>query len=288
MGTAAAVSGDTVELLNVYAEWMSQRLALGQRAQVVVADAIPRAAHIPGIDPEPLEVTRVDGVAVIAISGFLSKHLGVFDRLFGAVSIGEIEAQVRAAAADQSINTTLLIIDSPGGSVAGMSDLADAIFEHRQIKPIAAYVSDLAASGGYYAASQADRIVADRDAIVGSIGVYVVLPDMSAAAAAEGVKVHVIRRGRFKGIETPGAAVSTEALEDLQRVVNELGDVFVADVARGRGARLPLPAVEALSDGRVHVGARAVELGLIDEIGTLTETLESLRAGSVFGRQARR
>ena len=277
-----------MELLNVYAEWMRQRLALCRRAQVVVPDVVPHAVHFPGIDQDNLELTRVDGVALIAISGFLSKHLDFFDRMFGGVSISDIEAQVRAAAADQSINATLLVIDSPGGTVAGMSDLADAIFEHRQIKPIAAYVSDLAASGGYYAASQADRIVADRDAIVGSIGVFVVLPDMSAGAEAEGVTVHVIRSGKFKAIDIPGAAISPEALEDLQRVVDDLAAIFIADVARGRGQRLPLPAVEALADGRVHVGAGAVALGLVDDIGTLTETLETLRAGSVFGSQARR
>ena len=277
-----------MELLTVYPDWMSQRLALTQRAQVVVPDVVPQAAHITGIDAEPMEVTRVDGVALITITGFLSKHLGVFDRLFGGVTIGDIEAQVRAAAADQSINASLLVIDSPGGTVAGMSDLADAILEHRKIKPIVAYVSDLAASGGYYAASMTDRIVADRDAIIGSIGVFVVLPDMSAGALAEGVTVHVIRSGQFKGIDTPGAVISPEALEDLQRVVDEMAGVFVADVARGRGQRLPLPAVEALADGRVYVGAAAVELGLIDEIGTLNETLETLRAGSVFGQQARR
>lgn len=276
-----------MDLLNVWPEWMTQRLGILGRTGVVLTEPEPRAA-LGLADPDTatsLEV--VDGVAIIQIVGFLQKHADFFSRLFGAVTIGDIVEQVRAAAADQSINATLLVIDSPGGTAAGLTDLADAIFEHRAIKPIAAYISDMAASGGYYAASQADRIVTDRDGLVGSIGTFVVLPDLSAAAANEGVKVNVVRSAPFKGNDVPGAAITDETLDDVQRLVTDMAAVFVADVARGRGDRLPMSAVQRLADGRVHVGQHAVDLGLADEVGTLDKTLDQLRAGSVFGKTRR-
>lgn len=277
-----------MDLLNVWPEWVMQRLGLLGQAEMALhgpdeTDDVPVFGT--GAPDVPLDV--VDGVALIQITGFLQKHVDFFSALFGARSIGDIMAQVDAATADGSVNSTLLIIDSPGGTAAGMTDLADSIFDHRAVKPIAAYISDMAASGGYYAASQTDRIVVDRDGIVGSIGTFIVLPDLSAAVAAEGVKVHVIKSGPFKGDDVPGTPVTDATLDELQRLVTDMAAVFIADVARGRGDRLPLSQVQTLADGRVHIGQHAVDLGLADEVGTLKKTLDQLRAGSIFGKTRR-
>ncbi len=276
-----------MELLNVWPEWVTQRLGmLGPNVTLHEPDE-PDEVPLFGPDAPDVELDVVDGVAMIQITGFLQKHVDFFSALFGARSIGDVVAQVDAAARDGSVNSTLLIIDSPGGTAAGMTDLADAIFDHRAVKPIVAYISDMAASGGYYAASQADRIVTDRDGIVGSIGTYIVLPDMSAAAAAEGVTVHVIKSGPFKGGDVPGTPVTDATLDDMQRLVTDVAAIFIADVARGRGDRLPLSKVQSLADGRVHIGQHAVDLGLADEVGTIKKTLDQLRAGSIFGKTRR-
>lgn len=275
-------------LLNVWPEWVTQRLGLLGQAEVTLHPSEePDDVPIFGPDAPDVPLDVVDGVALIHITGFLQKHVDFFSALFGAKSIGDIVAQVEAAANDGSVNSTLLIIDSPGGTAAGMTDLADAIFEHRSSKPIVAYVSDWAASGGYYAASQADRIVVDRDGFVGSIGTYIVLEDLSAAAANEGIKVHVIKSGEFKGLGVPGTPVTAAALDEMQRLVTDLSLIFIADVARGRGDRLPLSKVQTLADGRIHMGQHAVDLGLADEVGTLKKTLDQLRAGSIFGKTRR-
>lgn len=277
-----------MDLLNVWPQWITQRLGLLGRAEMSLHEPDePEGLPIFGPNAEDIHLDVVDGVAIIQITGFLQKHVDFFSALFGAVSIGDIVAQVAAAGQDGSVNSTLLVVDSPGGTAAGLTDLADAIFDHRKIKPIAAYISDMAASGGYYAASQADRIVVDRDGLVGSIGTFIVLPDLSAAAAAEGVTVHVIKSGPFKGVDVPGTPVTADVLDDLQRLVTDMAAVFIADVARGRGDRLPLSKVQTLADGRVHVGQHAVDLGLADEVGTLQKTLDLLRAGSIFGNTRR-
>ena len=277
-----------MDLLNVWPEWVTQRLGLLSHGEVQLqAPDEPDAVSVFGPDAPDVSLDVVDGVALIPIMGFLQKHVDFFSALFGARSIGDIVAQVDAAANDGSVNSTLLIIDSPGGTAAGMTDLADAIFDHRAVKPIVAYISDMAASGGYYAASQADRIVTDRDGIIGSIGTFIVLPDLSAAAAAEGVKVHVIKSAPFKGGDVPGTVVTDETLDEMQRLVTDMAAIFIADVARGRGDRLPLSKVQTVADGRVHIGQHAVDLGLADEVGTLKNTLDQLRAGSIFGKTRR-
>ena len=277
-----------MNLLNVWPEWVTQRLGLLTHGEVQLqAPAQPDDMPVFGPDAADVHLDVVDGVAIIQITGFLQKHVDFFSALFGARTIGDIVAQVEAAAGDGSVNSTLLIIDSPGGTAAGMTDLADAIFDHRSIKPIVAYVSDWAASGGYYAASQTDRIVVDRDGFVGSIGTFIVIEDLSAAAAEQGVKVHVIKSGEFKGFDVPGTPVTAAALEELQRLVTSLAAIFIADVARGRGDRLPLSKVQTLADGRIHMGQHAVDLGLADEVGTLKKTLDQLRAGSIFGKTRR-
>lgn len=225
---------------------------------------------------EPGYVIR-DGVAVIDVAGPLNKGGSLYQMVFGGYTMPELEQQVRQAAADNAVSAIMLRIDSPGGTVAGVSDLADAVYEARQAKRVVAYVSDMAASCAYYIASQADEIYADRDAIVGGIGVYLVVPDYSQMAEEQGVKVHVIKAGENKGAGVPGAPVTDEHLAEFQREVNQLNETFVDAVARGRG--WSIADVEKLNDGRVHVGRHAESLGLIDGIATFSETMERLANG---------
>lgn len=240
----------------------------------------PRVAHSETRDGG---YTIQNGVAVIDLSGAMSKYPTLFQMIFGVgQTIGDVEAQVRAAAADAAVNAILLRVDSPGGTVAGTSDLADAVFEARRKKTVYAYISDMGASAAYYVASQADRVYADADAMVGSIGVYLVVPDYSKMAEAEGVKVNVVRAGEGKGAGVPGTPVTESQLADCQREVDQLNEVFVENVARGRN--WPVERVMKLNDGRVHVGRHAQALGLIDGIRTMDETLSELM-GQSLGQQ---
>ena len=119
--------------------------------------------------------------AVISIRGVLMKSVPRWMSWWGieATSYQELKEDIETAAKDKRVESIVLEIESPGGQVSGIHDAADAIFEARKAKPVQAYVDDLCASGAYWLASQADEIVASRDAMVGSIGVYSVYVDSS-------------------------------------------------------------------------------------------------------------
>lgn len=216
------------------------------------------------------EVTD-EGVAIVSITGPMMKHLS---SLSDGTSTILARRQIRLAAADEQVRAIILKIDSPGGTVSGTFDLADDVAAAAKQKPLLAYIEDVGASAAYDVAAQANKIFANRSALVGGMGTYGVIYDQSARAAQLGVKVHVLRAGQFKGAGTPGTEITQEQLGEWQRIVDELNEFFIRGVASGR--RMALQRVRELADGRVHVGAEAVKLGLIDGVQSLDETINQL------------
>lgn len=211
------------------------------------------------------------GVATIEIFGTLMKQVSSMSRGTSTVLARQ---QLRAALNDERVQAILLHIDSPGGTVAGTKELADDVAAVAKKKPVYAYIEDLGASAAYWVASQASQVFSNEMALVGSIGTYMAVQDLSGYAAKEGVKVHVIKAGAFKGAGQPGTEITPEQLAQWQRVVDGLNSHFVASVAAGR--KLGLAAVRALADGRVHQGAEAQALGLIDGVQSFDQTLAQL------------
>lgn len=210
-----------------------------------------------------------NGVAIIDVIGTMTKYGSSFSAMrHGTVGV---QAAVRSAARDSDVRGIVIRIDSPGGSVAGTSDLGEEIAKAAQKKPVIAFIEDLGASGAYWIASQATRIVANSTAFIGSIGVYTVLYDWSAAAAQEGVKVIVVRSAEMKGMGTPGTEITPSQLADAQRVINSIHEQFVGVVMKGR--KKEREHVEQLADGRVHIASAALKLGLIDEIGDMESAI---------------
>lgn len=219
------------------------------------------------------------GVAVVPIRGSLMKQTS---SLSGGTSTVRARRQVRLAARDQEVAAILLLVDSPGGTVSGTGDLADDVAAANKQKPVVAFVEDLGASAAYWIASQARQVFANRTALVGSIGTFAVIEDLSSRAAALGIKVHVIRAGAFKGAGTPGTEITPSQLAEWQRVVDQSNAFFLEAVARGR--RLPLGRVQELADGRVHLAADAQRLGLIDGVKTLDQIVAALARPSSVNR----
>jgi signal peptide peptidase SppA len=218
----------------------------------------------------------LDGVAVIELNGPLTKHRTSFEDVVGGTSTVETRALVRDAVRDPGVRSILLRVDSPGGTVAGTSDLAAAVAEANTRKPVYAFVEDLAGSAAYWIASQARHLTANAPAEVGSIGTFAVLEDSSGQYEREGVKVHVVSTGPLKGAGVRGAPITGEQLEALRVRITDINNLFVAAVARGR--RMSEGAVRKVADGRLFVGRRAVEAGLVDEVGTF-ESAVDLAAG---------
>jgi protease-4 len=216
-----------------------------------------------------------DGVAVIDVKGTMTKYGSSLSQMrHGTIGVRKA---IRNATQNKDVKSILIFVESPGGTAQGTQDLADEVARAASKKQVTAYIEDIGASAAYWVASQADRIIANSSAMVGSIGTYGVVYDYSEMARMDGVKVHVVRAGAFKANGVKGEEVTHEALADYQRVVNEINDLFVAGITKGR--RLSNNDARALADGRIHIASRAIDMKLIDEIGGFETALNSLIVG---------
>jgi signal peptide peptidase SppA len=211
------------------------------------------------------------GVAVIPMSGPLIKGEGKL----GEVNSLQIRRAVRAAAADEAVGAIMLLIDSPGGTVAGTEELARDVRNARARKPTFAHLDDEGASAAYWIASQAEKVTANATAMVGSIGTVAVVEDLSGALSADGIKVHVVSTGAYKGAFAAGAPVLPEHLTYLQGKVDELNGHFLDWVAKGRGATPKT--VQGWADGRMWLAGEAKAMGLIDGVMQFDQAMEAAR-----------
>lgn len=224
---------------------------------------------------EPASVASDRRVAVIPMRGVLAHRMGLFEESSGGSSAEGIGRALHAAAADPSVETIVYDVDSPGGTVPGIQELAADMYALRGKKRQIAQVNSLAASAAYWLATQADEIVSTPSGSVGSIGVFAVHEDLSAALEQEGVKVTLVSAGRYKLEGNPLQALSEEGLAVMQQRVAAAYAQFVSDVARGRG--VPAATVTAgYGEGRVLSASDAMAAGLIDRIATMDETLRAV------------
>ena len=223
-----------------------------------------------------------DGVAVIRLMGPLTKY---YSSLTGGTATSLIRRDIRNATRDDRVKSIMLMIDSPGGTVAGTADLATEVAKAAAQKTVVAYIEDLGASAAYWVASQAHKVYANSTALVGSIGTYAVVWDASGAAAREGIKVHVIRAGEMKGAGEPGTEVTPAQLAEFQRIVDEMNEFFVRGVAGGR--KMTLQATRELADGRVWIGADAEKRRLVDGVRSYEEVIAELTGSTVRSARTR-
>ena len=214
-----------------------------------------------------LEITP-EGIAILPVTGTLVARSGYLAAASGLMSYGEIGDTIESAAIDPRVGGILLDIDSPGGEVGGLFDLADRIAAicKESGKPLWAVANEGALSAAYAVACCADRIVVTQTGEVGSIGVVAVHLDESAADRQAGLMWTFVHAGERKVDGNPHEPLSTRARADIQADVDVLYEHFVALVARNRS--LPPEAVRATEAG-VYRGDLAVKAGLADQVGTL-------------------
>jgi signal peptide peptidase SppA len=195
----------------------------------------------------------------------------------GGTNAEQLGSQFQTMVADPSIKAIVLDVDSPGGSVAGTSELSAMIFNARGRKPIVAQVNANAASAAYWIASAADEIVVTPSGQVGSIGVFGMHDDISKALASEGISRSLISAGKFKVEGNPFEPLGEEARAAMQARVDVAYDTFVRDVARNRGVSLTAVR-DGFGQGRMVDAAPAVTEGMADKVGTMQETLSRFGA----------
>ena len=258
--------------------WLAEPTILGQMAEAVKSRLMPEAI-VDTMSQSSASFAKVEGVAIIQIEGAMMKA----DSKFGGTSTIRIRQAIRAAVQDPEIDSILLHIDSPGGTVSGTKELADEVLSARQSKPVHAYIEDLGASAAYWVASQCETISANLTAEVGSLGVVAVIYDQSKQFERMGVKVHVVSTGKFKGAGAPGSEISADMLAEVQELVDDLHEVFMTAVLSGR--KMERAELDAIADGRVFLASKALKLGLVDAVETVDEMIGRM---ALLGAERRR
>lgn len=183
--------------------------------------------------------------------------------------------ELEDAFANNQIGAVVLSIDSPGGGVFESDEAYQKILKLKEKynKPLLVSMGSMAASGGYYIASPADKIFANRNTITGSIGVILSTYNYRELADKIGVHEEVFKSGKNKDLLNPMREVSEEERTIMQSIINESYDYFVDAVAEGR--KMDRQAVIKLADGRIYTARQAKAVGLVDEIGDLDATIQS-------------
>lgn len=251
--------------------------------ELKVSGELPDAHILAGIQAKSeIAAARVqkasqssDGsVAVLPLYGLIMQRGNMMGDISGprGTSVEQFKQQFRQALNDPSIKAIVIDVDSPGGTVSGVDELASEIFASRGKKETTAVVNCLCASAAYYIASQCSKIVASPSSQTGSIGVYAALRDESEMLAKQGVKVHLVTYGENKAAGDPRVPTSDGAIADLKEMVHAFGEQFDSAVARGR--KISATKVrESYGQGKVFTAKQAKALGMVDSVGTLDDVL---------------
>ncbi|MDF5728649.1 MAG: signal peptide peptidase SppA [Rhizonema sp. PD38] len=173
---------------------------------------------------------------------------------------------------DRNVKAIVLRINSPGGSATAAEVMHREIRLTRQIKPVVVSMGDLAASGGYWIATDSNRIFAEPNTITGSIGVFGQLFNLQKLANDHGITWDTVKTGKYADSQTVSRPKSPEELALYQRSVDRIYNLFLNKVAQGR--KLPELKVAEIAQGRVWSGTAAKGIGLIDEIGGLDSAIK--------------
>lgn len=176
---------------------------------------------------------------------------------------------------DKSVKGVLLRINSPGGVVAPSQEIYTAVKRLAGVKPVVASMGTVAASGGYYAAAPATRIMANPGTITGSIGVIMELANFEDLFSKIGVKQTSIASGKFKDAGSPFKPMTAEEKAYFEGLVQDMHAQFVTDVAAARN--MTVPVVASLADGRAMTGRQARQAGLVDDLGGYEDAMAALR-----------
>lgn len=191
------------------------------------------------------------------------------------LSSESVRSQIDKIIENPTIKGTLLIIDSPGGSVSASIEIADMIAELKEKMPVVAYVEGVMASGSYYAGMYANKIYANRGTLIGSIGVIFSGANIEELLQKIGIKSQEIAIGKYKEVGTFTRKWTLDEKNFLHDLLQESYATFVSDVAKTR--QLDIKSSKEYAEGKVFSAKKALELKLIDKIGTRNEAILELK-----------
>jgi signal peptide peptidase SppA len=260
-------------LHSVLMRWSQSVPASSQTRETVAADRAARDAR-----SMASASSSSGGIAVLPLYGVVMQRGNMVQDVSapGVTSTQVFSKALKAALQDGGVSQILIDIDSPGGSVYGVAELADEILAARKIKPIVAIANSMAASAAYWIGCSASELYVTPGGEVGSIGVWQAHQDMSAALDYAGIKTTLISAGKYKTEGNPYAALDEDATAFLQSRVDDYYGAFVAAVAKGRGVGVA-SVRDGMGQGRVLGADAALAQRMVDGIATMPEVIRKMQ-----------
>lgn len=227
---------------------------------------------------KPLEHTRTvdirsNGIAIVPVTGPIFRYANLFTRFSGGTSTQVLATDIQTALDDRSVRGVVLDVNSPGGEAAGVNELAQMIFDARSKKPIWAYVGGMGASGGYWIPSAASRVLLDKTALLGSIGVVMSYRDTRARDEKAGVRdVEIVSSSSPDKRLDPTTEIGRAK---VLKVVDDMAEVFIGAVARNRDVTRE-QVIADFGRGGLLVGENAVKAGMADGLSSLESVIAEL------------
>ena len=219
------------------------------------------------------------GTLLLVLHFFNPSSTGLFEEKIGVVSIigtisssKKISSELVKFAKDDSIRAIILRINSPGGGVGASQEIYREVQKITPQKPVVVSMGSVAASGGYYVAAPATKIVSNPGTITGSIGVFIQFVRLEELLNKIGVDLEIVKSGEFKDMGSPDRKLTQRDRDILDALIKDLQGQFVTAVASGRN--LSVEKVQEIADGRIFSGARAKDLGLVDFMGNFQDAVE--------------
>jgi len=238
-------------------------------------EAVASRVGRPLDNAEGNSVTMRGSTAILAIEGPLFRYANLFTALSGASSVEMLSQDLQAAIDSRAVRQILLNVNSPGGQVDGINELADMIRAANDTKPVIAYVDGLSASAGYWLASAASRIVVNESAFLGSIGVVAALTDNREAQQRQGVKRYEIVSSQSPR-KRPDPGTEQGRAQILEQV-DALAQLFIDRVASFRNVTTAT-VLERFGQGGVLPARAAIEAGMADALGSFEPLIADLNA----------
>ncbi len=218
------------------------------------------------------------GIAVLPLYGVITQRGNMIDNISGpgCTSTEQFSNALRQLVTDDSVGQILIDIDSPGGSVYGVAELADEIFQARSQKPIVAIANSLAASAAYWIGASASEFYVTPGGEVGSIGVWQAHQDFSKAMDEAGIKTTLIAAGPYKVEGNPYSPLDPEAQAFMQSRVDDYYLAFTKAVAKGRNVALA-DVLSGMGQGRVLGAQAAKQQSMVDGIASFDQVLVNMQ-----------
>ena len=190
------------------------------------------------------------------------------------IDVSKTLENIEKAKTDTNIKGVLFLVDSPGGAVAPSVEVAYAIKELKQIKPVVVYASGVIASGSYYASIWADKIIANPGSMVGSIGVIMQGVNTKELMDKIGIQTQTVKAGKYKESGTPTRKWTEFEEKQLQSVIDDTYNMFITDVATARN--LDIKNYTSFADAKIFTSKQAKDVGLVDEVANITVAQKTL------------